>query len=157
MTFTEGLESNFQINDTIFYFNNGIVSPFSIEQSLVTYNTITQKMAGYINDGNAALVNGINGTGFYIGALDNEIRIGYNESGQYTHGLQITNSTSILKGKAGQDVIAFTDINYDPLVSIKESGDVELHQSNGIILKSQNGTRYKIVVADDGTLSTIAV
>ena len=37
------------------------------------------------------------------------------------------------------------------------SNALEITKDGGIVLKSPNGTRYKITVADDGTLSTAAV
>lgn len=41
--------------------------------------------------------------------------------------------------------------------NITRSNAFEVTKDGGIVLKSPNGTRYKITVADDGTLSTTAV
>jgi hypothetical protein len=39
-----------------------------------------------------------------------------------------------------------------------DSGDIEIHDSaNGLILRSPNGTRYRVQVDDSGNLTTTAV
>lgn len=42
--------------------------------------------------------------------------------------------------------------------TLHNNGDVECHKAGaGLILKSPNGTRYRLVVGNDGSLSTVAV
>ena len=57
---------------------------------------------------------------------------------------------------------AFTVVNASgtEVLSVDKSGKVSadsLELSNGLILESPNGTKYNVIVADDGTLSTTAV
>ena len=62
-----------------------------------------------------------------------------------------------VEGNAGTvpDVVFPTEV-------IVDGHDLEIKKSSGgalkgLILESSNGTRYKLTVADDGTLSTSAV
>ena len=64
-----------------------------------------------------------------------------------------SNRLDLRGGSAGTRFVnnAFSAVN----LTISDSGDVEVHRGN-MILKSPNGTRYRVTVADDGTLSTTA-
>ena len=48
-------------------------------------------------------------------------------------------------------------INSQSTLPSEFAGDIEISLGKGVILSSPNGTKYKIIVADDGTLSTTAV
>lgn len=54
-------------------------------------------------------------------------------------------------------VSVLTAADGDPVVSVFPSGDVESHVVGaGFVLRSPNGTRYRIAVGNDGTLSAAA-
>lgn len=52
---------------------------------------------------------------------------------------------------------AFTRIEQAFKQTYRKGTDIEMEPDTGVILRSPNGTRYRVVVADDGTLSTEAL
>lgn len=67
---------------------------------------------------------------------------------------------SALKLYIEENAFTVANASGDEVLSVDKSGKVSadsLELSNGLILESPNGTKYNVIVADDGTLSTTAV
>jgi hypothetical protein len=63
----------------------------------------------------------------------------------------------VVQGASGQtaDLQQWTNVSNTPLAKINNVGDIEITNStNGIILKSPDGTRYRITVTNGGALSS---
>ena len=63
----------------------------------------------------------------------------------------------VVQGASGQtaDLQQWTNVSNTPLAKITNEGDIEITNStNGIILKSPDGTRYRITVTNGGALSS---
>jgi hypothetical protein len=93
---------------------------------------------------------GLLGTAFHINAAGNFDRLAVGDEGQ--HSLNGDGSFAFSNGNVTSDgsgnlaAHAFTT-----------PGDIEITDtSKGVILKAPGGTRYRVKVADDGTLSTAA-
>ena len=67
--------------------------------------------------------------------------------------LQNINASNVNNGTLPQDVLPSS------ISSLTVTGDVTVgtSQAKGVILTSPNGTQYRLIVANDGTLSTSAV
>ena len=91
------------------------------------------------------------GTPFHINALGNFDRLSIGDSGEHTFNGDGT--FSLANGNFSGDPSGNLSA-----ASFTTAGDIEVTDSaKGVILKSPGGTRYRITVADDGSLSTISV
>lgn len=66
-------------------------------------------------------------------------------------GIITANSGSVVIGGGTTSIITNGDVN------IIGNAVVGLNTSNGLILTSQNGTKYRVYVNNDGSLSTVAI
>ena len=69
-------------------------------------------------------------------------------------GIGTTNPTSALTVKGNTSI---ETLNISGISTCNGDINVGVNTSSGVILTSQNGTRYRLIVANDGTLSTTAV
>lgn len=58
---------------------------------------------------------------------------------------------------AGIESLRNQSLEQADLMNLKRNQDIEIVSDQRIILRSANGTRYKIVVSDAGVLSTSAI
>jgi hypothetical protein len=147
--------------------NTGALNTAVGYQSLTSNTTGTNNSAiggrsgRYIADGTTA--NAITNNSVYLGAetkalasgQTNQIVIGHNATGLGSNTAVLGNDsivTTALKGNVG---IGTTSPASKLTVT---GGDIEVTDSaSGIILKSPNGTRYRVTVSDLGVLSTAAI
>lgn len=77
-------------------------------------------------------------------------RIGYGTYNDYKHGVTVTNSQVIING-SGNTILDVSDSQFNPVLTVKTSG---VFFEAAPVLKSQNGTLYKLKVDNNGVLST---
>jgi len=99
--------------------------------------------AGYNTAGSGNVFVG-EGAGFNATGTGNVMlgtRAGYSETGSNRLYISSGQGTDLVYGEFDNDFL-------------KVNGDLEVTGSDGLILNSPNGTRYKVTVSDAGVLST---
>lgn len=92
------------------------------------------------------------------GASGGDPKMMFTVSGVLNWTCGIDNSDSDkFKISASHNLGAAPGVAIDTSGNVTPDGDVELAANKGVILRSPNGTRYRITVANDGTLSTTVV
>ena len=109
----------------------------------ITNNVVIGHQAGYNTAGSGNVFVG-EGAGFNATGTGNVMlgtRAGYSETGSNRLYISSGQGTDLVYGEFDNDFL-------------KVNGDLEVTGSDGLILNSPNGTRYKVTVSDAGVLST---
>jgi hypothetical protein len=77
--------------------------------------------------------------------------------GIFASNIQATNinSTGIITAAGGSNIMGNVEVS--GISTFSGNISVGVDTSSGLVLTSQNGTKYQLIVANDGTLSTIAI
>ena len=106
-------------------------------------NTYTTIIGGYKGGNQLRNFEGETGSQYIIIGGDKMRFIVWTESGKIQTALYFENSSMVI----------YNELTNEPLFKIYPSGDVELCQAGvGIILRSENGTTYRVYVDNDGNL-----
>lgn len=139
-----------------YIFNTGLPNRFGTKQGFYSINLSDSTVRGYFMDGNVAClafqdVGSPNLYEFHYQSSADFARIGYGTFNNYKHGVTITNTQTIINGN-NNTIIDISDATYNPVMSVRQGAVLFEHP---VVLKSPNGTYYKVLVDNSGQLYTL--